>query len=130
MTRYVIAKTFTFSASHQLPGLPDGHQCGRLHGHNYIVDVELGAEELAPPGFVTDFANLAPFKTYLDTTFDHRHLNDVLDLPPTSEHLAAHLADWLRQQLLPSIGGQLAAVRVSETPTSWAKFIPDLDVGS
>lgn len=37
-----ITKEFHFSASHQLTGLPEDHQCARLHGHNYIVEVELG----------------------------------------------------------------------------------------
>lgn len=37
-----IRKEFHFSASHQLTHLPPDHQCARLHGHNYIVVVELG----------------------------------------------------------------------------------------
>ncbi|TQS42789.1 6-pyruvoyl trahydropterin synthase family protein [Cryptosporangium phraense] len=130
MSRYAIGKSFAFSASHQLPGLPEGHQCGRLHGHNYTVEVELEAETLEFPGFVTDFGDLAPFKAYLDATFDHRHLNDVLDEPPTSERLAAHLATWLERELLPQVGGRLVSVRVSETPTSWAKFSPSPGGGS
>ncbi|WP_326549976.1 6-pyruvoyl trahydropterin synthase family protein [Micromonospora sp. NBC_01813] len=122
---YVIAKGFSFSASHQLPGLPDGHQCGRLHGHNYTVEVVFGADELVDPGFVTDFGNLAPLKAYLSTNFDHRHLNDVLQEPPTSEHLAAHLADWVVENLEPSLTGHLIRVRVSETESTWAEYTPD-----
>lgn len=38
-----ITKEFHFSASHQLCRLPVDHQCARLHGHNYIVVVELAA---------------------------------------------------------------------------------------
>lgn len=38
---YEITKEFHFSASHQLDYLPEGHQCKRLHGHNYIVKVTL-----------------------------------------------------------------------------------------
>ena len=41
-----ITKEFHFSASHQLTALPAEHQCARLHGHNYIVVVELSAAEL------------------------------------------------------------------------------------
>lgn len=122
---YRIGKSFSFSASHQLPGLPDGHQCGRLHGHNYTVEVTLRGEGLVGPGFVTDFGDLAPFKHYLDETFDHRHLNDAMVAPPTSENLAEDLARWFIKNLEPEIGGLLSAIRVSETPSSWAEYLPE-----
>ncbi|HBU96439.1 6-pyruvoyl trahydropterin synthase family protein, partial [Thalassospira lucentensis] len=38
---FTITKQFAFSASHQLAGLDADHPCSRLHGHNYIVEVEL-----------------------------------------------------------------------------------------
>ena len=120
-----IGKRFTFSASHQLPGLPEGHQCGRLHGHNYTVEVVLEADQLTGPGFVCDFGDLAPMKKYLDATFDHRHLNDAIDVPPTSENLAVHLAGWFITHVEPAISGRLSAVRVSETESTWAEYIPD-----
>ena len=41
-----IRKEFHFSASHRLEHLPPDHQCARLHGHNYVVVVELAAETL------------------------------------------------------------------------------------
>ena len=51
---YRISKEFSFSASHRLLGLPDGHPCARLHGHNYRVEVELSAADLNRYGFVRD----------------------------------------------------------------------------
>lgn len=86
-----ITKEFHFSASHQLTGLPEDHQCARLHGHNYIVEVELSASDLNEHGFVRDYHELAPFKRYIDDCFDHRHLNDVLGHDQsTAETLARH----------------------------------------
>ena len=41
---YTIAKQFSFSASHVIDGVPEDHPCGRLHGHNYTVEVQLAAE--------------------------------------------------------------------------------------
>ena len=38
---YTIAKTFAFSASHIIGGLPAEHPCARLHGHNYEVMIVL-----------------------------------------------------------------------------------------
>lgn len=43
---YLIAKQFSFSASHRLDGLDPSHPCGRDHGHNYTVRVALAADEL------------------------------------------------------------------------------------
>jgi 6-pyruvoyltetrahydropterin/6-carboxytetrahydropterin synthase len=119
---YVIAKQFSFSASHQLTGLPDGHKCARLHGHNYLVEVQLAAEELDGTGFVADFADLTPVRTFIDSSWDHRHLNDVLDGPPTSERLAQALFTWCKCRLPAKVSDRLHAVRVSETSPSWAEF--------
>jgi 6-pyruvoyltetrahydropterin/6-carboxytetrahydropterin synthase len=120
---FSIGKRFTFDAAHVLHGLPAGHKCGRLHGHTYTVELHLQAETLIAPGFVTDFADLAPFGRYLDEQFDHRLLNDVLAAEPTSEELAAHFFAWCAQYLAPTLsGGRIVAVRVSETPSSWAEF--------
>ena len=120
-----ISKRFAFSASHHLPELPDGHPCARLHGHNYAVEVVVEADRLTGPGFVTDFGDLAPVKKYLDGTFDHRHLNECMDAPPTSENLAMHLAEWFMTHVEPAIPRRLAAVRVSETDATWAEYTPD-----
>ncbi|GJF32581.1 6-carboxy-5,6,7,8-tetrahydropterin synthase [Kitasatospora sp. NE20-6] len=120
--RHRISKTFRFDAAHLLTGLEPGHQCARMHGHSYEVTFVLTAEELDGPGFVTDFGELTPVKAYIDAELDHRVLNEVLPLVPTSENLAEHLAGWFVEHVEPGIHGVLAAVRVSETPTSMAEF--------
>jgi 6-pyruvoyltetrahydropterin/6-carboxytetrahydropterin synthase len=117
---YRITKEFHFSASHQLKDLPEGHQCARLHGHNYIVRVELSSETLNAHGFVRDYTELSPLKDYIDTQMDHRHLNDVLgDDMVTAERLAKHLFDWCKSRL-----PETSAVSVSETPKTWAEYRP------
>lgn len=117
-----IGKSFSFDAAHQLPDLPADHKCSRLHGHTYTVTLALELDELVEPGFVTDFGELAPFKRYLDERFDHRFLNDVLGVAPTSELLARHLAEWFLAHLQPHVPGRLVSVRVAETPSSWAEY--------
>jgi 6-pyruvoyltetrahydropterin/6-carboxytetrahydropterin synthase len=117
---YVISKEFHFSASHQLKYLPEEHQCARLHGHNYVVDIELscGDAELSEPGFVRDYGDLGEFKQWLDTTFDHRHLNDVVpEINPSAENLAK----WIHDQWIQRVP-ELSAVRLSETPKTWATY--------
>jgi 6-pyruvoyltetrahydropterin/6-carboxytetrahydropterin synthase len=115
-----ITKEFHFSASHQLKDLPPEHQCARLHGHNYIAVVELAAPTLNRHGFVRDYHELAPLKTYIDETLDHRHLNDVLgDDGTTAECLAKHLYDFCASRW-----PETTAVKVSETPKTWAEYRP------
>lgn len=123
---YLISKDFTFSASHQLAGLPDDHPCARVHGHNYVVRVELAADRLDHTGFVLDYRALAPVKTWIDTRLDHHHLNTVPELDginPTAENLARHLHQLL-PQLLDLTGVDQWAVAVSETPKTWARYQP------
>ncbi|MGH3843392.1 MAG: 6-carboxytetrahydropterin synthase [Pseudonocardiaceae bacterium] len=120
--RYRIGKRYSFAAGHHLPTLPEGHKCARPHGHTYTVEVVLVSATLREPGFVTDFADLQPFGAYLDQELDHNNLNDVFGFPPTCELLAEHLYGWFVTNVAPQVGGRLDAVRVSESPTSWAEF--------
>ncbi len=115
---YRIAKEFQFSASHNLTTLPDGHPCRRVHGHNYKLEIELVAAELNEHGFVREYRDLDLLKAYIDECFDHRHLNDVLNMP-TSEVLAKHFYDWCKERW-----DEVAAVRISETPKIWAEYRP------
>lgn len=119
---YTISKDHHFSASHQLSGLRDGHPCGRLHGHNYAIRVELSASELTGPGFVMDYGDLKPFLTWVDDTLDHRHLNDVVTFNPTAEHLSRWLQAHAESML--AAPGVTVTVAVSETPKTWARWTP------
>jgi len=115
-----ISKEFAFSASHQLSHLPTDHPCSRLHGHNYVVSLELAcqAAELTETGFVRDYRDLADFKKWLDAEVDHRHLNDVIvGRNPSAENIAIWIYEiWCRR--LP----ELTRIRISETPKTWATY--------
>lgn len=115
---YQISKLFDFSASHQLDRLPAGHPCARLHGHNYQVEVILRYDGLNFAGFVLDYGELKPVKQHIDETFDHKHLNDVMDENPTAENLAKELYTFCKL-LWPKF---IYKVRVSETPKTWAEY--------
>jgi len=109
-----ISRSFGFSASHELKLLPVGHKCRRNHGHNYTVT----ASALVRHG---DPGDLSPLHDYLAATFDHQLLNDQVTFHPTSELLAAHLAQWFRDNLESSKPITLVAVVVSETATTSAR---------
>lgn len=117
---YKITKDFHWSASHQLAGLPDGHQCGRLHGHNYIARVGVQTRNLDPVGFVVDFGELAFVQRYIDERWDHRHLNDVIDFNPTAENMACILACLVQATL--DLPDATISVDISETPKAWASY--------
>ena len=121
-----ISKSFAFSASHRLRGLPDGHKCSRLHGHTYGVKITLEGP-LDSVGFVVDFAELSWIAALIDDELDHRHLNDVLKENPTSENLATWFAvrvgEWVANSPAYRITG--FGVDVSESPrTSAALWLP------
>jgi len=121
---YIIRKSFEFSAKHALSGLPEGHQCARDHGHNYVVTVELSSTSLNEVGFVKDYGELKPIKEYIDSTFDHRDLNAIFTFNPTAENMAKFFFEYFR-----SVLGfkQLRAVDVSETPKTVSRYTPDYD---
>jgi 6-pyruvoyltetrahydropterin/6-carboxytetrahydropterin synthase len=121
-TKYTISKRFHFSASHQLSHLLDpDHPCKRLHGHNYEVELILWSNYLNhDTGFVMDYNDMLSFEHYIKTKLVHRHLNEVLggSRETTAEMIAQHLFGIARTFFY----GYVEAVRVSETPKTWAEF--------
>jgi 6-pyruvoyltetrahydropterin/6-carboxytetrahydropterin synthase len=99
-------RRYAFQSAHQLPHVPAGHKCGRLHGHSFAAIVQA-----AQPTEEIDEA-WAP----LHMALNYRCLNDVQGLEnPTSEHLALWLWDRLRSRLQ-----QLRGVTVFETASCGA----------
>ena len=114
---YTISKEFHFSASHRLRGLAEGHPCGRMHGHNYIIIVELQSYDVDEVGFVEDYGKLNDIKQYIDNMLDHRHLNDIIAGNPTAENIAKTIYD-----LFKPVHPYLVKVSVSETPKTLASY--------
>jgi 6-pyruvoyltetrahydropterin/6-carboxytetrahydropterin synthase len=121
---FTIAKRFSFSASHALTKVAEDHKCRRTHGHNYEVEVVCAAAELDDRGMVVDYFDLDPVKQLIDDTVDHRHLNDVMPGEPTAERLAWWLYESCKGVLPADVASQIVAVRVHETPKTWAEYRP------
>ncbi len=109
-----VFKEFGFEAAHRLPSVPEGHQCARLHGHSFRVQLHVRGPLEPELGWVMDFADIkAAFKPFLEM-LDHNYLNDIEGLSnPTSENVAR----WIWQKVRPSLP-QLSQVVVRETCTS------------
>ncbi|WP_416041958.1 6-carboxytetrahydropterin synthase QueD [Edwardsiella ictaluri] len=111
-------KEFQFEAAHRLPHVPQGHKCGRLHGHSFLVRIEITGEVDPHTGWVMDFADLKARFQPISDQLDHHYLNEVAGLEnPTSEVLAR----WIWDQLKPRLP-LLSAVRVKETCTAGCTY--------
>ena len=98
-----LTKTFRFEAAHRLPKVPEGHKCGRLHGHSYQVDVIVEITRAWEP---------------LHAVLDHYYLNEIEGMEnPTSEVLAP----WIYHRLKPHLP-LLKAIYVHETCTSSVRY--------
>lgn len=94
-------------AAHQLPHVPAGHKCGRMHGHGFEVLLHARIPPTQPLNMAALDAAWAP----LHQRLDHAILNHIPGLEnPTSEVLSG----WLWQQLQPQLP-ELSSVTVYET---------------
>lgn len=137
--RNEIEKIYEFEAAHRLLGMPEGHQCGRIHGHSYKVHILLSAPNLDDKGMVVDFGEVSKVVKPMIADLDHRlllHREDpiipsleerrepfrALPLNPTAENLARLFWDVLLGLYPPNDDPaeeiRLDAVMVWETRTS------------
>lgn len=121
-----IWRTYTLEAAHQLPLVPDGHKCGRMHGHNFKIRVEVQSAVLRN-GWVCDFDTIDTIVHAVIDPLDHNCLNDTIS-NPTSENFANYIWDKLRggsgEYALPLALPEFAewfAVEVSENDSSGAR---------
>ncbi len=113
---------FTFQAAHRLPNVPDGHKCKRLHGHTYLLDIEIEGPVDPTVGWVLDYAFIDEVvRTTVISFLDHSYLNERI-VNPTSEAIV----DWIWDRLETTNWGpaRLARVRVGENEWSWAERAP------
>jgi len=116
-----IFREFRFEAAHRLPSVPEGHKCGRLHGHSYRCIVEVTGVPGEVSGWIMDFADIDAATAPLRAELDHHYLNEVPGLEnPTSEVLAR----WVWRRLVSVLPG-LSQVTVRETCTSGCSYTGD-----
>jgi len=123
MNEVTISKRFDFDAAHWLPHVCEGHKCGRMHGHTYVVELRLRGVPDKRMGWFVDYAEIAAAWAPLNDQLDHRLLNEIEGLDnPTTEVLVTWIASKLKQT---SIGQWLCAVRVYESSTTWCEMVFD-----
>ena len=110
-------RRYVFQSAHQLPQVPAGHKCGRMHGHGFEVilhaDQDMGSRDLS-----IDYDYLDSLWAPIHAELDHACLNDIPGLEnPTSENISA----WIWARLKPTLP-ELSWVTVYETGSCGAHF--------
>ena len=110
-------RRYRFQAAHQLPHVPAGHKCGRMHGHGFEVILHAN-QDLGERDLSVDYDHLdevwAPFHMLLN----YQCLNGIEGLSnPTSEIISG----WLWERLKPQLP-ELSWVTVYETGSCGANF--------
>ncbi len=112
---------FRFEAAHSLPNVPEGHPCGRLHGHSYTVTLYLRGSLDPELQWVCDYADLQKAMDPLLEQLDHHFLNEV---PGLENSTAEVIAGWFAEKLRPALPG-LHRLTVQETPATGATIYLD-----
>lgn len=82
---HTVTRKFTFSAAHRL----EGHaKCGRLHGHNYVLEIEVDSTKLKQ-GMVADFAVIDQVVKPLIDELDHRYLSSETNMAASDPYVLA-----------------------------------------
>ena len=110
-------RRYQFQASHQLPNVPSGHKCGRMHGHGFEVVLRANTDDTSKNSGL-DYDILDRSWIPIRTKLNYQCLNKIVGLEnPTSEILAA----WIWEKLKDSMPN-LLTVTVYETASCGATF--------
>ncbi|HUT22159.1 MAG TPA: 6-carboxytetrahydropterin synthase [Candidatus Bipolaricaulota bacterium] len=101
-----------FHASHTLPDSSNliSKDCARLHGHTYLVKVEIESGELKN-GMIADFKKIKD----IIGIFDHRHVNDVFNEHGWNEPTTAeNIAIFIKKKIAADFNFKTVSVSVCE----------------
>ena len=110
-------RRYIFQSAHQLPNVPLGHKCGRMHGHGFEVILH-ASQPLGDRQLAIDYDILDALWAPIHAQLHHACLNDIPGLEnPTSENISA----WIWAHLKPVLP-ELTWVTVYETASCGAHF--------
>jgi 6-pyruvoyltetrahydropterin/6-carboxytetrahydropterin synthase len=133
-----IMRRISFCAGHRL--YRHGGKCEFFHGHNYVAEFYVTADDVDDVGRVIDFAELKlRFKGWIDEHWDHgfilfeedkngidaiRQVEPckvfVLPYNPTAENMALYLLEHVAPDLLAGTAATASKVVVWETDQAFA----------
>ena len=101
---YTVIKTLEIAGAHTL-NLPYDSPCGRLHGHNWTIEVEVNSVKLNAEGMVIDFTLISEVVKRLDhallntlTCPNCMHITEGI-LPALLNPTAENIAKWIADEL-------------------------------
>lgn len=130
---YLVTKRIEFCYGHRL--LDYDGVCKHPHGHNAVAEIDVRTDELDRRNMVADFSDIKRLvKGWIDRKSDHKMIlrhDDPLVAPlralgepmyllesnPTVERIARLVFEKTHE-----LGFQVVAVRVWETPSSFAEY--------
>jgi len=124
---YHLSKRVEIAGSHRLE-LDYDSPCQNLHGHNWIITVEVEGEVLDQNDMLIDFSRIKD----VIKVMDHENLNDVLPGNPTAEKIAkwVHgavqsviISAWLGSEVPPG-PPKVTRVSVQESEGNIVWFTP------
>lgn len=101
---YEVTIIKSFSSAHKLAAI--GGKCEELHGHNFKVEISLGASELNHEGILIDFRLVKKWLKDILDEMDHQHLNELpffAGKNPSSENIAYYLYNEMRAKVKESM---------------------------
>ncbi len=120
---YVVSVQAHYDSAHFLRNY--NGKCERLHGHRYVVEAALMAEELNASGLAYDFVDVKKHLRDLADWLDHQNINDLppfTEIEPSAENQARFFFDELKERMPGPMKEALLYVRVWETPTQFAQY--------
>ena len=91
---YEVTIIKSFSAAHILSQV--GGKCEELHGHNFKVELTLGAPVLNQSGLLIDFRLVKKWLNEVLDELDHKYLNEISSfagINPSAENVAKYIAE-------------------------------------
>lgn len=110
-------RRYVLQSAHRLPNVPEGHKCGRMHGHGFEVILH-ATQDLGKRDLSIDYDRLDALWAPIHEELDLVCLNDLPGLEnPTSELITS----WIWWRLKPRLP-ELSWVTVYETASCGAHF--------
>ena len=133
-----LVRKYELEVAHRLTaGVPEGHKCRRLHGHRYVLTIELGGRPDAD-GMLIEYADLDVCVKPILRLIDHNDLNTLsercstqeaadISANPTVERLALWFAVRLRglSSCRQEQGMKLLGLHIEEDSQSSIQWRPD-----
>jgi len=115
---YEVTIIKSFSAAHLLSEI--GGKCEELHGHNFKVEVTVGAPDLNSEGILIDFRLVKKWLKDILDQMDHQHLNDLpffKGINPSSENIACFVYKEMQARVT-EVKVKVLCVKVWESDTA------------